>query len=695
MSLINDLRLMENKESLVRVPALDEFAEADSRQMAASEQLDAEPIELSCGGSGTEVVQWSQVKSFNYRGHKDAPSSTTPTEYEKTAEETASGIVEFMNEGRDSYIEDPHFKFVGVGVVQEPDELGFMDFWVTLHLTDCLDEPSMVISTPAMTAAPSPEPTSTATPSPTPSPTPPPTATPSPRPTPSPLRNFENGRWLKQKDPQLAGSIEELGWAQDGLEGFESEALENLLYIAVLSRSVASSVVSLNWVQDGVDDVEAEAIGWVNNFGSADVASSVVSLGWVEDGIEALEVEVIENLSYLADGDAGAAMRIVGMPFIQTIEPPDISAIESLAQLAAFQPSAFVGVMSHNALRNGISDKMAPVVATLNGVAETNPALIDVLLDPSRVLMERRVITLPLTGDVVLDIIRTAPGAGRSIDLLEGSVRGTEEFMSEPLPTSHVVVLYEEAVPGSNVGVNYGTHVAILPAYDTDDESHESSFVGHINAHEVSHYYWSGNESWVDEGAAEIMASVVDGARTGRPVAVTNPPCGHAASLAELERLDASRGDVEFQCNYSLGERLFVDLYRTLGHEKFQQGFRDLYLTSEIEDEVHDLPGTAVGIEHIREAFGTDEGLESVVISRWYDGTEPYDLTRLDTGPVDPILPSINGRIEKAYVSIGEEGPAVTTFSARDVADWVIFSLEYAYDVSSGPREVPLEIVEF
>ena len=700
LSLINDLRLKENNESFVRVPALDEFAEADSRQMAASEQLDAEPLELSCGASGTEVIQWAQVKSFNYRGHKDAPSSTTPTEYEKTAEETASGIVEFMNEGRDSYIEDPHFKFVGVGVVQEPDELGFMDFWVTLHLTDCLDESSMVISTPTKTVAPSPAPTATATPSPTPtatptpSPTPTPTATPSPKPTPSPLRIFQNGRWLMQEDPQLAASVEELGWIQDGLEGFETEAVENLLYIAFLSRPVASSIVSLGWVQDGVDGVEAEAIRWLENIKSADVASSVVSLGWVTDGFDALEVKTVEGLSYLTNRDAEAAMRIVGMPFVQTIEPPDISAIESLAQLAAFRTDTFVEVMDHSTVRVGISDNWAPIVATINGVAKTNPGLIDVLLDNSSVYLEQRTITLPLAGDVGLSIIRTGPGAARSMDLLEHSVRSAEEFMGAPLPTNFVGLLYADAVPGYSAGTNFGTHIAILPKYDVDDGSFEAERTGATIAHEVAHYYWSGNEDWVDEGAAELMASIIDGARTGHQVAVTRPPCAYAGNLRELENLGSSRGDAEFGCNYSLGERLFVGLYRTHGRGTFQRGFRDLYLASEIEDELEDNRGTSVGIEHVREAFRSGDGLENVVYARWYDGTQPYDLSRLDTGPVDPSLPTINGRIEMAYVSTSEDGPALTTFSAQDVSDWALLKLKYSYDVSSD-HEVPLEIVEF
>ena len=606
---------------------------------------------------------------------------------------------------------------------------------------------------------PSPRPTVVVTPSPTSTPV----ASATPTVALSALREFQNGRWLEQEDPKLASSIKELGWVKDGIEGIEYEAVENLLYIAVLSRTVASSIVSLSWVQDGVDGVEPETIGWLNNIGSAEVASAVVSLGWVADGIDETEVKAIQEisyidywdaevassvislgwvedgvdgveaealdwinnmksaevassvvslvwfadginevevkaiveLSYLANGDAGAALRIVDMPFLETIEPPDISAVMSLSRLATFAPEAFVVVMSHASIRGGISNDLAPVVATLYGVAKSNPGLLDILLDESKVSLEQRTITLPLAGKVVLSIIRTGPGAAPSMDLLEHSVRGVEEFMGLPLPTNYVGLLYEDAVYGSNAGANFGTHIAILPNYDVADGSYEAEFAGSVIAHEVAHYYWGDNQGWVDEGAANFMASFIDGSRTGRPVAVSNPPCDHAGSLAGLESLGISVGDVEYLCNYSLGERLFVDLYRTLGHERFQQGFRNLYVASEIKDEDEDVRSTSVGIEHIREAFRSDGGPERVVISRWYDGTEPYDLSRLDTGPVDPILPSINGRIEKAYVITSLDGPAVTTFSAQDVSDWVYLTLEYLYDVSSGPRELPLEIVEF
>ena len=538
-------------------------------------------------------------------------------------------------------------------------------------------------------------------------------------------------RWLNNiGSVDVVSSVVSLGWVEDGIEGIEVKTIEELSYLANKDTGVGLSVVALDWVLDGIEEVEAEAIDWMSNFGDAGVASSVVSLGWMQDGIEELEVTTIEKLSYIANKDrgvglsivaldwvqdgiedsevdlidtlasianknAGEALRIVSMPFLETVEPPDISAINSLRLLAAFEPETFVRVMSHAALLDGISNDIAPIVATLNGVAKTTPGLIDVLLDPSRVLLERRIITLPLSGDVVLDIIRTAPGAVRSMDLLEHSVRSAEEYMGAPLPTNYVGLLYESAVHGSYAGTNFGTHIAILPKYDIDDGTTDAKFAGSNIAHEVAHYYWSGNEDWVDEGAADIMASIIEGAGTGAPIAVTNPPCAHAGGIAELESLDISRGDIEFRCNYSLGERLFVDLNLTLGDERFRQGFRALYLASEIEDDADDLRGTSVGIDHVGEAFRSDDEAERTVIARWYNGTEPYDLSRLDSGPIDPGLPSINGRIDETYIVTSTGGPPVSDFSAQDITDWVYLTLKYSYKVSGPTREAPMEIVEY
>ena len=142
VSLVNDVRLMDNLESLVRVSSLDDLATAHSRHMADSQQAKARPLETGCGGSGTHIVQWPQVKSFSYRGPAAAPTTTTPTEYDETVKETAAGVVGYIHEGDVPYTKDPHYRYVGVGVVQSFDELGYGRGYVNRCVNDIRRRPS-------------------------------------------------------------------------------------------------------------------------------------------------------------------------------------------------------------------------------------------------------------------------------------------------------------------------------------------------------------------------------------------------------------------------------------------------------------------------------------------------------------------------------------------------------------------------
>jgi hypothetical protein len=563
----------------------------------------------------------------------------------------------------------------------------------------------------------------------TPSPVATVTATPDRAEGPFTLDDFTNGRWLKQQDSKLALSIESLAWVADGVDGVERDGIQDLLYIAAVSLPAASSLVSQGWLQESLDDVEAEALRWLRNIGTPEIATSVVALGWVQDGIAGVELEAIENLSYLANEDAqvaasvialewiedgiesvevdpigniaglardtDAVQRIVDMPFLKSFEPPDGAALMSLRQLAALEPETFTRVMWHPRLQNGISNELAFTVATLYGVSRTNPGLIDNLLDPGKVILEQRTIMLPHAGEVVLGIMRTSPGAARGMDLLEWSVRRVEAYMGSPLPTAYVGLLYADAVFAAKAGTNFGTHIVILPEYDVDDGSDEAVYASQINIHEVAHYYWSGNEDWLDEGAADFMASLLARAQTDRPVSATRYPCAYARTIAELERLDVQRGDIEFACNYALGQRLFADLHRVLGEERFRQGFRALYVATETKGDASASPSRTEDIDLVREAFRTGDGTENLILERWYHGTEPFDLSHHTRSPVDSRLVGINGQIDEAYISIEKDSSAVSGFSAQDIAKWVYLVLTYSYSVSGDSRNVPIEIVEY
>ena len=144
--------------------------------------------------------------------------------------------------------------------------------------------------------------------------------------------------WVNNfRDAEVASSVVALGWVQDGIEEIEVDTIEELSYIAYDHVGLASSVVGLGWVQDGITDVEAEAIDWFSNFSDVDVALSVVALHWLQEGIGKQETRVLEELSYLSRKNEGQASRIVDMPFLETLEPPDVSAMESLVDMAWFR----------------------------------------------------------------------------------------------------------------------------------------------------------------------------------------------------------------------------------------------------------------------------------------------------------------------------------------------------------------------
>ena len=478
------------------------------------------------------------------------------------------------------------------------------------------------------------------------------------------LQELRNGPYLEQSEPQAAAAIRLLAWVADGIGPSEAAGAEELVNLGAFYPDILERVVRFNWIADGVTESERE---------------------------------VVENLHAIAQQDAPAASQIGGMPFLRDLEPPDEVAMRSLRQLAFDNREVLRWVLSHGTLQDGITDDWAKIIAVIGGTARVNSALITALLDPNLVVIEERIVELPRSGPVYLAIISTGPGALRSMDLLEHSVRQVEEFMAQPLPINFVAVLFEHAVFGASAGTNFGTHIAIRPKFDVDDGSQEADAAGHVIAHEVAHYYWSGNADWIDEGASDFLASISELARLGKPVGATNQPCAAARDIQSLESLGPAQGSDAFQCNYALGERIFVDMYRNLGEAEFRQGFRDLYAASAVEDGDESEPGTPVGIGHLSAAFRTagDSGAVDRVVGRWYNGSVGYDTARRDTRPVDSRLPTINGSIDAAFVSTSSQGAPVTEFSASSVNDVVWLNLEYSYQLSSGRRAVPLEIVEY
>ena len=513
------------------------------------------------------------------------------------------------------------------------------------------------------------------------------------------VETIDSLAYVARSNSDLVVTVAGMGWLSDGIDASESTGLKEVSFLIEDDEHIARRLVGMSWLQDGISEGEAEGLEsfryLVNDSQSA--ARYIVDKPWFQDGLTELETGALDSLPYLAQSDTAVAARVTSMPFLNSVEPADIYAVRVMDGLAADHPDKLERILAHSALADGITDQLVPIVTVLLGVVETNPLLVEELLEPEAVEIERRSATLPLAGEVDLVILRTSPGAKSGLDDLEFSVRFAEELVGEPFPTRYVALLYERAVSEGYGGTNFGTHIAILPEYDLEgDSGHAKSAFGNI-VHEVAHYYWSSNADWVDEGLAEYMTSVAESKLTGKPIGVFSGPCPYAKSLAALETLapDAGEDPDEFGCNYSLGQRLFTDLHRALGRDATRQALRELYVLSQAAYENGESPSKGAGIGQVRQAFGHLPGA-SMPIARWYAGDVEYDLSQLDPTLTDPALPAINGRIENAYITVGESEKEVSGFSVSDAADGEVWlNLDYSYDVPTGQRKVQLDLLSF
>ncbi len=429
---------------------------------------------------------------------------------------------------------------------------------------------------------------------------------------------------VSDKDLTLAEGIISFPWLADGITQTEAGFLSDLRFIARDDVALAEKLVSLPWLVDGLDESERIIIERLQWIASDDVrlAKAIAYKPWLnESSLSNDAARAVNSLYYIGDEETAMARHIADMPFLETLEPTDTAALEAMSWLAYSEIFALREVLAHPTLRGGITDEWAPVVALMDSVNEAAPAFLRPLLDPDQASVERHSITLPHTGTTDLAIIRTSPGVPRSMVLLEHSVANVEEFMGTAMPSNYVGLLFGTAVQGYSHGTNYGDYFVMLPEYDADDGSDSAQYAGHLMAHEVANFYWRNNPNWLDEGLAELLASISENERTGSPVTSHYTYCPAGDNIALLERLDAAGVIYDYRCNYALGGQFFLELYETLGDAAFREGLLELYLASLVEDYSDEFDGSPVGIRQIQDAFQSHSTVVAPIIDKWYHGT--------------------------------------------------------------------------
>ncbi len=185
--------------------------------------------------------------------------------------------------------------------------------------------------------------------------------------------------------------------------------------------------------------------------------------------------------------------------------------------------------------------------------------------------------------------------------------------MGLPLPADHVIiVLNEQAVTDKYAGTNYGFAFSYLPEYEQQQGTPEWRDIQRGFVHEAAHYYWRGNEGWIDEGLANIVEYMF-GRKNGLSRGQLQPQrrsC-EAHDLAMLSGWDPDSSDWRrYACTYYLGQLLFQELLEGMGGEAFATKMQEFYLLTLQQQDAGQLPG----IDAVRQVF---PGQADIVERHW------------------------------------------------------------------------------
>ena len=388
----------------------------------------------------------------------------------------------------------------------------------------------------------------------------------------------------------------------------------------------AAAIMALPWIEDGINTSEVRAVLLLQELAldSQELFQALVSTTWAQDGLDRDDMTVVAALKgmaglSLAKRDETTALRIAAMPFLETVDGVDAMAASSLRSLfwESDEENHLMQVLAHPSLEDGISDDEAFVVAALEIVVEERPDLLNTLLDLGPDAVEKRIIQLPLAGEVTLSVLNVNPGAYSTMDQLEQILRAQEAFMDVPFPRSYVGLLVADATSEGGGGGPSGL-LTVDPAYVEDE---------YIISHELAHAYWGFFPPWIAEGGADFMTTVSANKQ------FSSHDCSLGDTLSDMDRLYEELSESgqstaiirESGCAYSLGRGLFLDLHETLGDEAFRSGFGRLYVAMRDEERDDECTGLELGVCYVRAAFVADAmpdsaALAEPVIARWYYG---------------------------------------------------------------------------
>ena len=437
------------------------------------------------------------------------------------------------------------------------------------------------------------------------------------------------------------------------------------------------------------------------------VVAQIRSISWIADGLQtADEFNAAERMVNMGlDAPEVLSTLLASDEFQNGLRPMDLPALLSLQRMAQSRPDRLAQLASAGWFRDGLTTAEAAIVAVLYERSRfPSPEFDATVADPGILNVELGTATTRSGSIIPIAIVRSGPPPADSpvMAVAQTAVPVFEDMFDADFPTPAIVIHVTDYVAGVAAGTNYQTHVTLLP--EIDDNS-KPEFAPHAVFHEIAHYFLYAEPVWHAEGGADFAATYARHVTAGAPLEATNYPCDGASSLSELEQRspdnpqEAQADPGLWRCNYYLGERLLLALYRQLGEERFLQAWRALYdrlARDPSYPSQQEFTETDIRVEWLRAGGMQMQPDLEHIWDQWYRGRTSTVVEGVpDPAPVDPTLPTVNGRFDQAYVALSVDGQPVDVFSASDVEGWVYLTLKYSYSISGDPTQLQFEVVEY
>ena len=192
---------------------------------------------------------------------------------------------------------------------------------------------------------------------------------------------------------------------------------------------------------------------------------AMYQLEWMKDGTTRAEQETADRLEALSRYNPELALRVVGMPFLESHDHTDTGAVSALAHISYRDPGAALRVADHPSLAGGITDEDTTAVTLTHGefMFGGNP---ERFLGRNAPTAHTFAEEMPLSGTVAVTVAAPSgeAAAAHTATQVHRNLAWLEVYLDQPLATSNVVIHYGSTLPGVAKGANVQTTI-MQPAH--------------------------------------------------------------------------------------------------------------------------------------------------------------------------------------------------------------------------------------